>query len=513
MQEAQRRNGEDGPLAATGEHTPGYVTSIPQPTLWGQIPAALRQRPQWCHTIPDSNPDPRENKSKAPHQANGRLASPTNPAHWSDFETACEAAARCGGGIGYVLTADDPFACIDLDVKDDTTQEQQDRFDKIVSTFDSYTERSRSGKGMHVWVEGGIGDGARRDGVEVYSQERFIICTGNVMADRPIRDKSDLLDILVAEIDRGSAPEVELEEDPDGDQDWYVAEQALDDTGEMGRLFAGDWEGRNYPSQSEADFALMKMLARLSDSNEACRSAFRMSGLGKRDKATVNARYLNRTLTCARTRLANDAVQAAHGKEIADALFWRLTGGAVDASGATRTDTVAGPLTAKPLGAFLREFEKIEFLIDDIYRRGWLYTITGMTGSGKTGIAVSLALCIASGVSVGKHSTAKGVVLYIAGENPDDVRGRFMATLKSGQWGDDVLDQIHVIDQSFLLVERVRELEAIIDSLSPAVVIVDTDQAVSLGGDDDENSNGVRMKHAKNLRCLSRRPSRPTVLT
>ncbi|MDE2317292.1 MAG: hypothetical protein KGK06_12870, partial [Xanthomonadaceae bacterium] len=69
---------------------------------------------------------------------------------------------------------------MDLDVKDETPPEVLARFQKIIETFDSYTERSTSGRGYHIWLKGDIGAGRRRDGVEVYSQERFIVCTGNV---------------------------------------------------------------------------------------------------------------------------------------------------------------------------------------------------------------------------------------------------------------------------------------------------------------------------------------------
>ena len=88
-----------------------------------------------------------------------------------------------------MLHPSDPFTCIDLDVKETTSQEQHQRHDDIVAMFDSYTERSRGGQGRHVWITAKIGKGARRDCVEVYSQERFIICTGDVYADRPIAER------------------------------------------------------------------------------------------------------------------------------------------------------------------------------------------------------------------------------------------------------------------------------------------------------------------------------------
>jgi hypothetical protein len=169
-------------------------------------------------------------------------------------------------------------------------------------------------------------------------------------------------------------------------------------------------------------------------------------------------------------------------------------------------------LVPKPLREFLKERSTIIFLIDDVFRRGWLYTITGNTGAGKTGIAVVLAISVAGGSLICGHECQSGRVLYIAGENADDVRTRFIVTLERLGLSGDMPDSIYVIDQSFLLAEHVAGLCLIIDQLEISLVIVDTDQAVSLSGMEDENSNGERMQHAKQLRLLSRCASNPTVL-
>jgi len=275
-----------------------------------RLPQALRELPQWCVAGPD----------KSPLMTNGQRANVKDPASWTDFDSACRAAEADGRHVGFVLTASDPFTCIDLDVKDHTPAKHIERFDKIVTTFDSYAERSRSGLGLHVWVEGNIGRGRRsRDGVEVYSQERFIICTGNVVRDRPIVGRPELLDTLVMEM--GSTPAAKLDLSGDDDPDHALAGRASLDGGELGRLFRGDWEGR-YPSQSEADLALVKLLMPHSESPGECWRTFRLSNLGQRDKAG-RADYAQSTLGLAAQHLANDAAQVQHGRELASSLFWQ----------------------------------------------------------------------------------------------------------------------------------------------------------------------------------------------
>lgn len=124
----------------SGGDTANVAPAAPLPERWGCLPAALRDRPQWVLAGAD----------KRPLTADGRAASSTDPNTWTDFDTACRAAAAKGLHIGYMLHESDPFACIDLDVKDETPQAHIQRFQKIVAAFDSYTERSRSGKGLHV---------------------------------------------------------------------------------------------------------------------------------------------------------------------------------------------------------------------------------------------------------------------------------------------------------------------------------------------------------------------------
>lgn len=292
---------------------------------WGRLPGEMKALPQWVVA----------GASKAPLSvdANGKMfnTSVTRPSEWLSFEQAAQLAwankdlvtthvdkkgrtiTQTGLDIGFMLNESDPFTCIDLDVKDyenapddpasHTTPEQWDRYQSIIRTFNSYTERSRSGKGFHIWIVAQLGRGFRRDGIEVYSQERFIICTGDTIVGGGIQPRHDLLMNMVSQM-RPAPKEFHLEELPAESDDWYVLQTAFSasNADKFIALWRGRWQDLGFPSQSEADLALMSMLTFYSPSNDQCRRMFRSCALGQREKAQKDNRYLNATLTTIRQR-------------------------------------------------------------------------------------------------------------------------------------------------------------------------------------------------------------------
>lgn len=312
---------------------------IQRATLNG-LPEELRARAQWCIAGPD----------KSPYVAGPTGLYRASPVQgpWHDFNTACALAEQYNARIGYIITSEDPFACIDLDVKDRTSVDKDnkhypsdkwttslelERYVRIERAFDSYTELSTSGKGLHIWVKANIGAGARKDGVEVYSQERFIICTGMAVrsynyelidgvvtvhappADptkesgvRDLVDRQELLETLVAEMRKGGDSKFELVELEEKYSDREIIDRASGASNyeKFNALCRGEWEQFGYPSQSEADMSLMSMFTFYSQSNEQCRRLFRMTALGKRDKAIRDDKYLNYTLEIIRGRQARE---------------------------------------------------------------------------------------------------------------------------------------------------------------------------------------------------------------
>jgi len=102
---------------------------------------------------------------------------------WGTFQRAYHCAEHFDlKGVGYVFTEDDPFVGVDLDgCRDPETGDIEGWAIEIIEWFDSYTEVSQSGTGVHIIGRGDL-QRARKDndqGVEVYSQGRFFCFTGD----------------------------------------------------------------------------------------------------------------------------------------------------------------------------------------------------------------------------------------------------------------------------------------------------------------------------------------------
>lgn len=226
--------------------------------------------------------------TKVPYSISGKLASVTNSETWSNFDE-CVSLIRKGSnynGLGFVLTDEDPFAFIDLD---DTKGDQAalDRQVKIYGEFDSYAERSPSGLGLHIIVKGSIPSGRRRSFVEIYSNERYMTMTGEIYRSKPIVECNDLLNSLWAQMGTGKAASVVysgLDTQTEGDEAVIKKAEEAANGEKFAALFAGKWQDY-YESQSEADFALVDIVAFYTQNKAQIARIFASSGLGKRDKA------------------------------------------------------------------------------------------------------------------------------------------------------------------------------------------------------------------------------------
>jgi hypothetical protein len=140
-----------------------------------------------------------------------RMASSTDPATWGTFQDAIEAHAALGNrfaGVGPVLTKSAGISCIDLDRVLGADGQLDPRAQTIIDRCDSWTERSPSGTGLHVFVRGTVPRGLRGNQIEVYSDARYIAITGHRWPGTPttLRWQQSYLDYLVQRADDGERP-------------------------------------------------------------------------------------------------------------------------------------------------------------------------------------------------------------------------------------------------------------------------------------------------------------------
>jgi hypothetical protein len=161
---------------------------------YANIPLELLTRDQWAVSTMAPKEDGKPDKAPR-HPGTGRLVSSTDRSTWASFS---EVASSGYPAIGFMLSKDDPFVIIDLDQTDNPTFQQRQA--QIFSSFGGYAERSISGRGCHIVMTGLVGGGCRRDKVEVYDQERYMIFTGDAVRRAPIMSNPIMLGQLVGEM-------------------------------------------------------------------------------------------------------------------------------------------------------------------------------------------------------------------------------------------------------------------------------------------------------------------------
>ena len=159
---------------------------------------------------------------------------------------------------------------------------------------------------------------------------------------------------------------------------------------------------------------------------------------------------------------------------------------------------------------FVKNFFPPDYLWDGVLQRRFIYSLTAKTGDGKTAIALLLAASIALGLPLGGRAIEPGRVIYFAGENPDDVRMRWIAMARHMKFDVDTIN-VGFVDGVFSLTALEKKLRDEIEVLGGAsLIVVDTSAAFFLG--DAENDNVQMLKHARQLRDLVKLPGGPTVL-
>ena len=234
------------------------------------IPLEIRETPRWVTW----KAEVRDGKAtKIPYNSKtGNRGRSNDESTWATFECAIETFKKGGyDGVGFMFSKNDPYCGIDLDkCRDPTSGKVEPWALSVISKMNSYTEVSPSGTGVHIFVKGALPPGQRRkDKIEVYAEGRYFTVTGDYLslASRNIEERQEEIEWLHAKISESGTvektPASRSDEKDLVDEDKELLDRmfAARNGAKSQALYEGRWEGRGYPSQSEADQAFCCELA------------------------------------------------------------------------------------------------------------------------------------------------------------------------------------------------------------------------------------------------------------
>ena len=142
---------------------------------YNHIPEELTKLNQWVCTW---------DGSKAPMNAYGyEGASSSDPDTWAEFEQAAGCVEQgYYDHIGFVFRKENGLVGVDIDTGFEDGLLTPLCVD-IIKHTNSYTEKSKSGRGVHIFLKGKLPFSGKnnKNGVEIYCEKRYFITTGNVI--------------------------------------------------------------------------------------------------------------------------------------------------------------------------------------------------------------------------------------------------------------------------------------------------------------------------------------------
>jgi len=357
-----------------------------------------------------------------PH--NGKKAKVNDRTTWGTLEQALDGCTRYDlAGIGFVFDRDatDLITGIDIDHCREPDGSIALWAQEIIRVLNSYTERSPSGTGFHIFVLGklptslehhrlNIGSGR----IEVYDGGRFFTMTGDHVEETPrtIERRQDELEFIVHKwgldlrdqpsfngtVRKGYANAADLDDDA-------LIEKALGAANgeKFGRLFVDGNISEYDGDDSSADLALVNLLA------------FWTNG----DRLRVDRLFR-------RSRL----MRAKWNRALRDTAYGWWTIDKALANGApgseTQSDTQAHDLYCAATLLDL-QLPPVRWTVNDILPEG-LILLSGKPKLGKSWLALSVALAVAHGQqALGRYDAQQGDVLFLALE---DNKRRFQSRLR-----------------------------------------------------------------------------------
>ncbi len=280
------------------------------------IPDLLRQHKNWVMWRLENIQDKKTGETKSTKilysyvmrddgVAEERRAKSNDPSTWLRYDDAAATYHDNPGlynGVGFVLSGDLGIVCIDIDdALDQNGYFRHDSVAQVFEQFDTYTEISQSGRGLHIVckadaetlallkrkkrVAKSVDTNAGRFEYEIYHDKRFIAITGNVVGNTAdIQDCTDSVRWVYRNIIDTSNTTVRVRKlkVPETAAD-VIELMSRERTGKFEQLFHHGDTSEYRDDHSAADLALCRKIAFYTQDPDLIDEVFRQSAL-YRDK-------------------------------------------------------------------------------------------------------------------------------------------------------------------------------------------------------------------------------------
>lgn len=505
-------------------------------------PEMMRKLKRWCFYRLEKRKG-KDKPTKVPYSAShGRRYAKTNdPSTWGTIDEAIATGIKSNGdGVSFMMQKADGLVFIDLDdCIDGETGELTRLAEYWVDRFDSYTEVSQSGTGLHILIKAKMtGQGNKDDslGVEVYYQLRQICMCPNVFGDHDkINEAQDALNEFLntffpdrdQETPTNTIAPVVQGQPPIKDND--TLESVITEfCSREARLAV--WEQRRTDdlsgdvSQSGIDFSIALNGLRMGLSHEVIGALIHRNreiyGDAKKGKRVD---YLKRTIDAAIAHVNNELKKdrvMAENNNVVSIGFMERSKVITNAAGERMHKEVATQPEIAPdsLGSQFKLLTcdqvqelvcEVDWLARDYIPLDSIAWFFGKPSAGKSFAIISLAMSVAVGSPWGHIPVKRGGVLYVCGEGLSGLGKRFKG-IRNEYFVRESPKNLLITNEPVIftsekhvlaLIDRARdEFDGVArDPLN--LLIIDTKNANMLGNESDSE---VMTVFIRNLRRIQR---------
>lgn len=371
-----------------------------------KIPEQLKQGAFFCgwryETRKDKNG--KESKTKVPYNlCTGKRAKSNDKSTFCRYFKAVQAFNENGKYDGLGVGVFNNLIAFDIDHTINERGELSEEAKDIISTLNTYCEKSPSGKGIRLF---GLAKNYNYDtetyyikngNYEIYAAGntyKFLTVTGDVIEDKRLADVSKTLPVICKKYMKRKPKEGKKKTattSPCIRSDAEIIEKARNNNPEFENLFNGNIDA--YKSQSEADFSLCLLLCYWCEQDaQKIDSIFRQSGLMRKkwDSKNGNTTYGAKTIENALKAYRENPAQPAQ-------------------SGGNSKVKIPKIVRADELQK--RDLPPVYFAVDQVLPKG-VSAIASPPKYGKSWLALDLLLSVCRGADFMGFKTTQSACLY-----------------------------------------------------------------------------------------------------